>query len=59
MTVFIIIAAEDWNVVMYTYVRAHGAKGSGRNLAIVYFISLFVVGNIIMLALFTALLLKN
>ena len=58
-TVFVIIVAEDWNVVMYTYVRALGATESGRTLAIIYFIALFVMGNIIMLALFTALLLKG
>ena len=59
VAVFVIIAAEDWNVVMYTYVRALGASDLGRNLAIVYFIALFIIGNIIMLALFTALLLKG
>ena len=60
VTVFIIIVAEDWNQVMYLYVRALGADMSGgRNLATAYFISLFVIGNIIFLALFTALLLKS
>ena len=45
---------------MYLYVRALGADSEfGRPIAILYFIVLFVVGNTIMLALFTALLLKS
>ena len=59
VTVFVIIVAEDWNIVMYTYVRALEASSVGRNLAIAYFIGLFIIGNIMMLALFTALLLKR
>lgn len=59
ITVFIVIAGEDWNAVMYTYVRALEETNGGRNLAKAYFVSLFMIGNIMMLALFTALLLKN
>ena len=59
VTVFVIIVAEDWNVVMYTYVRALENSSLGRNMAIVYFIILFIIGNLIMLALFTALLLEG
>ena len=59
VTCFIVIIAEDWNMTMYQYVRALDTNGtSGRALALTYFISLFVLGNTIMLALFTALLLK-
>ena len=59
LTVFIVIIAEDWNAIMYTYVRALGHESeNGRTVAICYFISLFVIGNTVMLALFTALLLK-
>ena len=44
---------------MYLYVRALDTDGStGRALALTYFICLFIIGNTIMLALFTALLLK-
>ena len=32
---------------------------AGRTMALFYFITLFAVGNVIMLALFTALLLKS
>jgi len=52
--------AEDWNSVMYLYVRAAAFESSsGRGIAITYFVILFIVGNTILLALFTALLLKN
>ena len=44
---------------MYLYVRALDVNGtSGRSLTLAYFICLFVIGNTIMLALFTALLLR-
>ena len=60
VTVFVIIVGDDWNSVMYLYVRAVGIESSnGRNLALAYFIILYVIGNIILLAIFTALLLKN
>ena len=60
LTVFIVIVAEDWNAVMYLYVRALSYNSSsGRNIAILYFVVLFMTGHIILLALFTALLLKS
>ena len=60
VAVFIVIIAEDWNQVMYLYVRALGeGDEGGRKLALAYFILLFTIGNIIFLALFTALLLKS
>ena len=59
VTVFVIIIAEDWNVIMYRYVRALENTPLGRNLALAYFVSLFILGHMIMLALFTARLLKG
>ena len=60
VTVFIVIVAEDWNAVMYMYVRAYGFESSsGRTIATLYFLILFIFGNVIMLAMFTALLLKS
>lgn len=60
LTVFIVIIAEDWNSYMYLYVRAIGYESEiGRSIAILYFILLFLIGNTIMIALFTALLLKS
>ena len=58
VTCFIVIIAEDWNQTMYLYVRALDVDG-GRTLAITYFIALFILGNTILLALFTALLLRS
>lgn len=44
---------------MYLYVRAKDVDGSsGRSIAITYFVSLFSIGNAIILALFTAVLLR-
>ena len=60
VTVFLVIVSEDWNSDMALYVRAKGFEStSGRSVAIAYFFILFIIGNTIMLALFTALLLKN
>ena len=60
VTVFIVITGEDWNEVMYLYIRTLGHDSqSGRFLAIVYFISLFIIGNFTLMTLFTAMLLKS
>jgi hypothetical protein len=53
VTIFIIFIGEDWNSVMYDHVRVQGELG------IIFFILLFVMGNIILLNLFLAILLKN
>ena len=52
-TIFIVFIGEDWNSVMYDHYRATNA------LTIVYFIFLFIFGNLILLNLFLAILLKN
>ena len=52
-TIFIVFIGEDWNSVMYDHYRATGA------FTIVYFIFLFIFGNLILLNLFLAILLKN
>ena len=52
-TVFIVLIAEDWNGVMYAYARVMGGG------SIIYFVSLVIFGNFIMLNLFLAILLKN
>jgi len=52
-TIFIIIVGDDWQNVMY-----NGARLSGKSVAI-YVISCMVIGNIILLSLFTAILLQN
>ena len=59
-TVYIVILGEDWNWVMYTWVRAYGAGSpSTETIAIVFFLFLMILGNIVLFSLFTAILLKN
>ena len=53
VTVFGILIGENWNSTMYDYLRA------GSKTVYVFFISLFIFGNLILLNLFLAILLKN
>jgi predicted membrane protein len=48
-----VLIGEDWNNVMYAYVRAT------NSLAIAFFMSLMILGNLVLLNLFLAILLKN
>ena len=52
-TIFIVLIGEDWNQVMYAHIRASGHIG------IIFFVSLVIFGNFILLNLFLAILLKN
>jgi len=52
-TVFQVLTIEDWNQVMY-----HGIRGAGLH-ASLYFISLVVFGNLILLNLFVAILIEG
>jgi len=52
-TIFIVFIGEDWNSVMYDHVRGMGW------ISVVFFIPIFITGNLIMLNLFLAILLKN
>ena len=52
-TIFIVFIGEDWNWVMYDH---HRSQGIG---CIIIFVFMFIVGNLIMLNLFLAILLKN
>ena len=53
VVIFIVFIGEDWNSCMYNAYRTVGAG------AYIYFISLFIIGNLILLNLFLAILLKN
>ena len=53
LTVFEIMIGENWNGVMYDHMRSVG------EMSCVYFIGLVILGNIIMLNLFLAILLGN
>lgn len=52
-TIFIVFIGEDWNSVMYDHARSQG------HYVIPIFIFIFIVGNLILLNLFLAILLKN
>ena len=52
-SVFIVLAGEDWNTVMYDHVRATNGT------SVIFFVSLVILGNFILLNLFLAILLKN
>ena len=53
--------SEDWNRITYLYIRALGEndKSMGRTIASAYFHIVIILGSVVLLALFTALLLKN
>lgn len=53
-TIFIVFIGEDWNSVMYDHTRALGTR-----LYMLFFIPIFIIGNLILLNLFLAILLKN
>jgi len=53
ITVFIVLIGEDWNSALYDHYRSEGL------VAHFYFITLFILGNLILLNLFLAILLKN
>lgn len=53
LTVFEIMIGENWNGVMYDHMRSVG------EMSCIYFIALVILGNIIMLNLFLAILLGN
>ena len=53
IAVFILLVGDDWNSYMFDYVRATNES------TIVYFISLVIIGNLVLLNLFLAILLKQ
>lgn len=53
-TIFVVLIGEDWNNIMYQYVRATETR-----LCIAFFVSWMILGNLVLLNLFLAILLKN
>lgn len=53
VSIFIIFIGEDWNSVMYDHVRAT------NDVSILFFCFIFIFGNLVLLNLFLAILLKN
>jgi len=52
-TIFIVLIGEDWPSVMYDHIRASGFFFN------IFFVLLYIMGNLILLNLFLAILLKN
>ena len=52
-TIFVVLIGEDWNNVMYMHYRVIGG------ISLFYFLTLMIFGNIILLNLFLAILLRN
>ena len=55
VTVFIVLIGEDWQIIMHDFVRAK----KDHRLPCIFFISLMVIGNLFLMNLFLAILLKN
>ena len=54
------IVGEDWNWVLYAFVRAVGSSSPAwYYLTITYFMLIVILGNIMLFSLFTAILLEN
>ena len=52
VTIFIILTGENWNEIMYIVIRNYGFGSC------IYFVSLIIIGNLMLLNLFLAILLK-
>lgn len=57
-TIFVVFIGEDWNSVMYDHVRSQTSQVDFWGTKLI-FVFIFIVGNLIMLNLFLAILLKN
>ena len=55
VSVFVCLIGEDWQFIMHDYERAD----KSRLLPCIYFIFLMIVGNLFLMNLFLAILLKN
>lgn len=59
-TIFIVILGEDWNWVLYVFVRAVGNDSTlWYYVTILYFMLIVILGNIVLFSLFVAILLEN
>uniref|UniRef100_A0A673YHP7 Voltage-dependent L-type calcium channel subunit alpha n=1 Tax=Salmo trutta TaxID=8032 RepID=A0A673YHP7_SALTR len=59
LTCFQILTGEDWNAVMYDGIMAYGGPVFPQMIVCIYFVSLFVVGNYILLNVFLAIAVDN
>lgn len=54
ITIFILLTNESWNLITYNYLRAFG-----NWIPVIFFVSVVVFGNFILLKLFLAILIYN
>lgn len=53
-TIFVILIGDGWNNIMYDHMRTNG-----MGVSIPFFVSWYILGNLVLLNLFLAILLKN
>ena len=59
-TIFIVIIGEDWQGIMYMYSKVVKEDGSSAYVtSTIFFVCVMSIGNFILLALFTAILLQK
>jgi voltage-dependent calcium channel L type alpha-1D len=59
-TIFVIFVGDDWNAIMYDHYRViYEVSPTQANTCIVFFIIIFIAGNIILLNLFLGILFSN
>jgi hypothetical protein len=58
LTIFIVAIGDDWNQIMYSYYRGADSKGAAC-LSVVYFVVMYILMNVLLLNLFTAILLDS
>ena len=59
-TIFIVIIGEDWQWVMYMYSKVVTEDGTSMYIpSTIFFVLVMSIGNFILLALFTAILLQK
>jgi len=60
ITIFIVIVGDDWNTIMYSHYRVLMETSVTQGyIAVGFFIVLFIMGNLVLLNLFLAILLQN
>jgi hypothetical protein len=60
ITIFIVIVGDDWNTIMYSHYRVLMETSTTQGyVAVGFFICLFIMGNLVLLNLFLAILLQN
>jgi hypothetical protein len=60
VTIFVIFVGDDWNAIMYDHYRVlYEVSPTQANTCILFFVVIFIAGNIILLNLFLGILLAN